>query len=160
MKHHMLAMLASAAVPLAFNNEVCETMLVNVKGNDNGPVRINAADFNDELHSKVSKKVAAAAPPALPEGTNTVVGGMPVNPAVPVPPAPSAPPVQPGAPTAPVPPIVPAANSVAVTKQGKKFIAVTPDGKPLERDGFTQGPDGKGFETEAAAWAAIMELPR
>lgn len=55
-----------------------------------------------------------------------------------------------------VPPVVENGEpeNLLVTKKGKKFIVVNQNGDRIERAGIEED----GYETEAAAWAAIMAL--
>lgn len=153
-------------VALAFMSDSCET--VTVKGEDGSPLRINKADFDaDPGKWKVHKDEQEQATPgqitlpdpetqqplAAPSAPHFGGGeGDPSAPAVLIDPLKGA-----------VAPSAPSPNQRLVAKEtvgtgknkGDRYFVVDGSGVRLEMDGV----EADGYETEAAAWKAIMELP-
>lgn len=159
----LLALLSTAAFPVAFMSDTVETVLV--KGGKDGPVRVNKSDYDADqsengekkmtLHNATQSQQKEAEIDKGGNPQNPQIAGnvqLPVNPDFPPQPAPAAPdfgPTPAAAPTAPSP------NQRLVKKDGKKFLAVDGQGTPLDIDGI----DPKGYASEAEAWNAIMALP-
>lgn len=112
------------AILLAAFNNSCETVTIKT---DNGPVRINASDFDPD--------------------TMELDGDEPVAPVEPI--TGDAAPVEPLASDEPFTPLAP--DLKFVSKKGKKFIVVGADTNPIVGDGIEAG----GYDTEQAAWDAI-----
>ena len=124
------AILLLAAI--AFDSGSCDTVLV--VGQDGGPLRINASDYDESVHTLYSDTVAVTEP---------------------APPAPSAPPaIEP--PVAPAPPTAPSAHLVKKIGRGAaaRVFVVAADGETKVTG--VAGIDEAGYATEADAWAAIM----
>lgn len=131
---------------------------------ENGPVIINESDFNPSIHklantdSELMEKVADTLRTDGPTVEEFVAAGYRAE---------NYPPqgyesrstageiasaIQAQEPPA-VPP-VPDKADMLVTKQGKVFVVVDKEQNAIEREGI----DGKGYKTEAEAWAAVMAL--
>lgn len=123
-----------------------ETMLITT---ETGPVRINRSDYDPEQHTAAEHDAAGDAgqgqdggnaedAPDLTKPQNTDPRDVRDAPAVPN--------------------VAPAAASAGliVTKKGKKHIVVDAAGKPVAREGI----DPAGYETDQAAWDAVLALPK
>lgn len=123
-----IALLLSCAA-LAYNPETCPVVLV--KGQDGNPLRINKDDYdaNPDAWELISDEATAPVPA----------------------PAPTAP--------EPTPAPAPAPVQMVVTKIGRgdsaKFFATDTAKNKIEG---VAGIDADGYDTEAAAWAAIMAV--
>ncbi len=151
MRAILFAAIASGVAPVAFMADIVDTMLVKVKGNSNGLVRINASDFDDTIHTLDEKATAEQSPGSTGFETNLAPGVI-------VPPAPSAPTFAatgPATQAAGVAPTVPDAGQLLVLASGKKFIVVTQEGgASVPVKGMT-GIDEKGYATQELAFEAI-----
>lgn len=147
-------------------SDVLKTILVN---GENGPIRINEADFNEKEHKLYKPKKSDE--PVVEGITPTTV--IPAPAGVSVPPTPSTPPqfAQPGSndplqpmlvPGAFTPPAAPqntpqtitaTADQKLVSKIGKKFFVVNVSGEKIVADGID---DKNGYDSEALAWAAVL----
>lgn len=123
---------------------------------DNGPVRINASDFDAKIH----KIVDGPAPLTVPEPQEPLIPPPPVETPPVVPPAPSVPPVAPPAPpitpappvappAPPAPPATPQAVSPGVIKEGARWYIVNIADNDA-KIGDTDGYPSKAKATEAA----------
>ena len=132
------AILLLAAI--AFDSGSCDTVLV--VGQDGGPLRINASDYDESVHTLYSDTVA----------------GEPVPPAPSAPPAiePPVAPTPPAVVTEPAPPTAPSAYLVKKIGRGAaaRVFVVAADGETKVTG--VAGIDEAGYATEADAWAAIM----
>lgn len=146
-------------------SDILKTMLIQGK---DGPIRINATDFNKDEHKEYKPKKSDE--PIVEGITATTVIAAPDN--VTAPPAPSTPPqfatpgaqpeldvqLAPGANTTPTPPQVTPQTFVAdaqqrlVSKQGKKYFIVNASGDKIEAEGINKD----GYATEQEAWAAAV----
>lgn len=164
MRTVLLASTALAATTIAYMSEIVDT--VTIKG-ENGPVRINASEFDPKKH-----KLAAEDKDEVPiTQTNTFVA--PVEPPVPA----SAPIMNDGnmhlgahrantdtthpnpdgdRPVALDPPQPPAEASNTVQRQvakfGSKYFVVDSTGEKIEADGI----DKDGYKKEEDAWKAAL----
>ena len=98
---------------------------------DNGPVVINEADYDADVHTLADGEAAPAEP---------------TTPAAPA---------EPTTPAAPAEPTTPAAPGYAVQSEGNKHFVTTAEGKRVTG---VKGIATKGYSTPADAWAAIMAL--
>jgi hypothetical protein len=155
MRAILLASAAVAVLPRAFMSEICETVVVKVKGSTD-PVRVNKSDF-DADQAKGGKGIYTLNEKATDEQTDPVAGGVfvPVAEGLKIPPAPSAP-----AFVNPVSPTTATADTLFVTK-GKgakgKFFVVGPDAMPIAN---MKDIDPAGYETEELAWAAVNAVKK
>ena len=126
-----------------------ETMLITT---ENGPVRINRSDYDPEQHTAAEGEdvTAAAAQEAGQDGGNAEGAPDLTKPQNTDPRDVRDAPAVPNA-----APAVGAAGLI-VTKKGKKHIVVDAAGKPVTRDGI----DAAGYETDQAAWDAVLALPK
>lgn len=147
-KVHFAMLVLGAAWPLAYMAETVDTILV--KGEDGKALRINADSFDEDKHTKFRENDETRELQAAPISTAGTV--TPLADGLTMPPAPSAPNALGGDVAVPS---VPSPNARLVTKEGKKFVVVGPDGVKLTDEGLA----GAGYATEAEAWNAIAALP-
>lgn len=134
-----IALLAVVAAR-AFNNEVAETVIVNIDGN---PTRINKSDYDPDVHGAIDETATDEQEAPVTLGT-----ALAYAPGITPPPAPSA-----GVANA-VAPSVPSPGQIAVLKKGKKFTVVFFDGTPV----VDVRIDPAGYDSEALAWEAAMPV--
>ena len=116
---------------------------------DNGPVVINEADYDADVHTLADGEAAPAEP------TTPAAPAEPTTPAAPAEPTTPAAPAEPTTPAAPAEPTTPAAPGYAVQSEGNKHFVTTAEGKRVTG---VKGIATKGYSTPADAWAAIMAL--
>lgn len=140
------AMLLATVAPLAFMADVCDTVMVKNEHGD--AVRINKSDYDADpdkykLHADDKK-----------DQPDIQVGEVISQPApgLVIPPAPSAPHFD-----NPVAPQTANADTLLVSKEGKKFFVVDATGTHVTGK---LDIDEKGYNTDAEAWAAVMRVKR
>lgn len=148
------ALLASCAA-VAFQSDICPTVLVKGKGGE--PMRINQSDYDADQAEGGAKAYTLHKDDKEPQPDPIVGEGVvPVHPDLTIPPAPSAP-----AFVNPVAPSTANADTLFVVKSGKgaaaKYFVTDASGAKVtdKRD-----VDADGYATEALAWAAVEAVKK
>jgi len=165
-------LLASAAMAFgrAFMSDVCEVVMVTIKGAGSKPVRVNKSDYDADQAEGGAKTMTLHKE----EAEQPVPGGIEANVGYPEGITPTATPSAPDFSPAPgsdtlapvidpnknaAAPAAPVPNQRLVSKEGSgknaRFFVTDGTGEKLVNDAI----DPNGYPTDALAWQAVMALP-